>query len=207
MATTDPITGLSTNNQADFATGGLQIGALLQGLRTMVVPRFASATARDAAYTAAAVTLVDGMRCTVAGLPMTRINGRWEYEALRPAWTARTARAGSTDAYAPGSFVNLILGTWVGAPAGIYRVDAALSIAAAVAAAGTARLTVGGTILAEPRCDAGATTPLPYSFPEQLYWGGGDLTYRLDHNAGGSNNITVFNPNTKMILTFEGATP
>lgn len=77
MATTDPLTGLTIQDQSDPAQGGFEIGRLLTGLAPYSIPRFATATLRDNAYTAAGVSLQDGMCCYVGGRFLERRSGVW----------------------------------------------------------------------------------------------------------------------------------
>lgn len=86
MATTDPLTGATIQDQSDGATGGTQIGNAVKGLRSFTVPRFASTTTRDTAYSAfvsGGGAMADGMMCTAAGVPYRRIAGTWRIDRNR----------------------------------------------------------------------------------------------------------------------------
>jgi hypothetical protein len=83
VASTEPLTGVTVQDQSDAATGGTQIGSLAKGLAPFTVPRFSTTGARDtqyAAYVTAGGTMADGMRCTVNGIPYRRIGGTWRQD-------------------------------------------------------------------------------------------------------------------------------
>lgn len=86
MAGTEPLTGVTVQDQSDAATGGTQIGNLAKSLARFTVPRFTSTGARDTAYAAmvsAGGTMADGMLCMVNGVPYRRIAGTWRIDRAR----------------------------------------------------------------------------------------------------------------------------
>lgn len=96
MATTEPLTGVTAQDQSDAALGGTQIGALARNMAGFTVPRFASTAARDTAYSAwvtSGKTMADGLVCIAAGVPYRRINGQWRID--RPRIFERVASIGS----------------------------------------------------------------------------------------------------------------
>jgi hypothetical protein len=75
LATTEPLTGVTVQDQSDAATGGAQIGNLAKRIAGFTVPRFTSTTTRDAAYSSfvsGGGAMADGMMCTV---PVPRTAG------------------------------------------------------------------------------------------------------------------------------------
>jgi len=103
MATTDPITGMTINDQGDAATGGYQIGQVVVGMRTLVTPRFTTTAARDSAFAASGVTLIDGMFCTVAGRLYQRYGGVWQLRSGGPLIIDTPADSGIASALNSGS--------------------------------------------------------------------------------------------------------
>lgn len=98
MATTEPLTGVTVQDQSDAATGGQQVGNVAKTLARFTVPRFASTAARDTAYSAMVSgggTMADGMLCSAAGVPYRRIGGAWRIN--RPRVISRTAVLGSSS--------------------------------------------------------------------------------------------------------------
>jgi len=82
MATTEPLTKARLMQDSDAPLAGTGISNLGSDLASFTLPRFASATARDTAYNAwvaAGRTMVDGLRCVVAGYEMVRLGGAWRY--------------------------------------------------------------------------------------------------------------------------------
>lgn len=86
MATTEPLTSITVQDQSDAATGGTQVGNLAKALVKFVVTRYATTGARDTAYTnwvAAGGTMADGMLTSAAGVPYRRISGTWRINRQR----------------------------------------------------------------------------------------------------------------------------
>jgi hypothetical protein len=69
VATTEPLTGITVQDQSDPAQGGLQIGALAKAVAPLTIPRYANASARDSAsssFTTAGGVLAEGQYCDLA---------------------------------------------------------------------------------------------------------------------------------------------
>lgn len=105
MATTEPLTGVTAQDQSDAALGGTQIGALARNIAGFTVPRFASTAARDTAYSAwvtSGKTMADGLMCVAAGVLYRRINGQWRPSRARSFERVATIGSFGTINY-PGS--------------------------------------------------------------------------------------------------------
>jgi hypothetical protein len=86
LASTEPLTGVTVQDQSDAATGGTQIGNLAKTIAPFTVPRFATTGARDTAYNAyvtAGGTMADGMLCIANGVPYRRIASNWRINQPR----------------------------------------------------------------------------------------------------------------------------
>lgn len=155
MATTDPLTGATINDQGDAAVSGYQIGQAVTWLRRFIIPRFTTAANRDSAYTSAPATaLVDGMVAAVAGQLQRRAGAAWT--ALVPPWITRLVGAAnyqaivSNTAWSP---LFLVSGqTWsttVDVPtAGQVEAEFAVPLAVAPANSGLQlRLKIGSAIV------------------------------------------------------------
>ncbi|HEU5026600.1 MAG TPA: hypothetical protein VFV01_16915 [Spirillospora sp.] len=80
MATTDPWSGVTVYQQTDQALGGLEIGNVASQLSPLVIPRFPTTAARDAAannWVSLGNALVDGMECAVGAVKYRRVSGAW----------------------------------------------------------------------------------------------------------------------------------
>lgn len=111
MATTDPLTGATIQDQSDAATGGTQIGNAVKNLRSFTIPRFTTTGARDTAYTSfvsGGGVMADGMHCTAAGVPYRRINGVWRVN--RPRVITRFTSPSSTISSGGGNETGVTAG-------------------------------------------------------------------------------------------------
>lgn len=111
MATTEPLTGVTVQDQSDAATGGAQIGNVAKRIAGFTVPRFTTTSTRDTAYSAfvsGGGTMADGMMCTVAGTPYRRIGGTWRIDRNRI--IARTGAPGTTIAAGGGNETSVTVG-------------------------------------------------------------------------------------------------
>jgi hypothetical protein len=144
VASTEPLTGVTVQDQGDAATGGTQIGHLATSLAPFTVPRFTSTANRDAQYSTWVTgggSMIDGMCCTVAGELQVYRAGIWRgVRAVYGATAAFTAWStpvsddnarviGSIAIPDPGWPYRLqTFGTFEGTGAGGGRVDSFMAV-------------------------------------------------------------------------------
>lgn len=106
MATTDPLTSATIQDQSDAATGGTQIGNVVKNLRSFVVTRFSTTGARDTAYTSfvsGGGTMADGMLTAVGSTHYRRISGTWRINRNRHILRSITPSAPANSIAAAGA--------------------------------------------------------------------------------------------------------
>lgn len=102
MASTEPLTGVTVQDQNDAATGGTQIGNLAKAIASYTTPRYSTTSARDAAYSSwvsAGHSMTAGLKCTVNGKAMIYTGSAWVYETSDASWTTLSIASGWFQPY------------------------------------------------------------------------------------------------------------
>src|SRR5262245_2461179 len=112
MTTYSGIAGLPLPGNDDVLNANQAFGDYAEGADSLLIPRFADTSARDAALNPA---LIAGMLCTVAGATMYYDGTRWcpfeDYVFVRK--TADTVKNSTTTPTADTHLVLSLLGGWV----------------------------------------------------------------------------------------------
>jgi len=214
VATTEPLTGNTVYQQTDAPLGGQQAGTVVTQMASLVVPRYATAAARDTAFedwVVAGNSMRDGLQCWLTG------TGRQEYttsggwvtvsdgktpQRLTRAWKFLRSSGNNSDQFSPGSFVSLIAGTAAAAPAGAYLITATLSLSATASASGNLRVTAAGTNISADIKEDLTTSSRIAQFSTTYTHGGGDLLVTVFFQA--SQTATISNAGSQINVAYLG---
>lgn len=171
----DPLTGARLGDMNDGPLGGLYLAEVVSELRAFVTPRFATDTARDAAYTAAGVAVVDGMKAVSNGREFLRRSGTWVKQGgLREIIYDNPDMGGSGQA--PVGTTSVIYSQTVTSPVAtdVGAVDFSCSVepSGAGVMTGSVTLVAGGQTRRKVFVGAGERVPISIVIPACLFAGG-----------------------------------
>jgi hypothetical protein len=212
LSGTEPLTGARIPTQTDGPLGGLQIANATTDIAPATVPYFATASARDTAFSAwvaAGHTMRNGLHCHVQGI------GDMEYAvgtgwiklgARQRFWTF--ARAGIDSTFVSGSYQAMMSGTITGAPAGDYAITARLTVANTAVVPGFHRTEANAVSISptvgDPRADPiVANGRVAFVMAGGYTHTGGDLAIYQYYKAN-SGTPTIFTQGTELAVYYLG---
>lgn len=155
---TDPLSGSRYPAGTDSADVALHIQRAVQDVSDDTVPRFATAIARDNAYSArvtAGYAMTDGMQCVVNGVPYRRIAGTWRVDRDRMISRTVTPTGSAASIIAGGSAeTGITTGAAALANFTLYEAGAILINATfragSVGGAATCSVKINGAVVGDP---------------------------------------------------------